>query len=42
MMFMFTTATEGQNKLRLREAFREYAHGFGVPAHAHEENADRN
>jgi hypothetical protein len=38
-MFQFTAATEGQNKLRLREVLQVYAHGFGVPAHVDAETA---
>ena len=38
-MFRFTAATEGSNKLRLREALEEYAAGFGVPAHVDAETA---
>ena len=38
-MFHFTAQTEGQNKLRLREALQEYSAGFGVPAHVDAETA---
>ena len=38
-MFQFTASTEGQNKLRLREALQHYAAGFGVPPHVDAETA---
>jgi hypothetical protein len=38
-MFRFAAATEGSNKLGLRESLQEYAAGFGVPAHVDAETA---
>ena len=32
-MFKFTAATEGQNRLGLREMLQTFADGFGVPTH---------
>ena len=32
-MFKFTSATEGQNRLRLRELLQTFTDGFGVPSH---------
>ena len=40
-MFRFTAATEGQNKLGLREKLQHYANGFGVPAHVDDVTAAR-
>jgi len=31
-MFKFTAATEGLNRLRLRELLQTFADGFGVPS----------
>jgi len=38
-MFRFSAATEGPNRLALREKLQHFANGFGVPAHVDDETA---
>jgi len=38
-MFRFSAATEGQNRLGLREKLQAFANDYGVPAHCDEEQA---
>jgi len=37
--YIFTSATEGLNRLGLRERLQHFANGFGVPAHVDDETA---
>lgn len=38
-MFRFSAATEGMNRLALREKLQEYANDYGVPAHVSADDA---
>jgi hypothetical protein len=38
-MFRFTAATEGQNRIGIREKLQAFANDYGVPAHCDEEQA---